>query len=230
MLTLLPVSLQDRRELAAFAGAACAAAGAAWTLDVVGVGAFFQPYLGELDPTLALVVAGLVGALSLRALQLLGWFDARRNSGSGIGATVVWASLLAGAATAVDALVGIDVVNAPAPWSFLFYPSIAFVVEVFFHLVPLVLLFACSRWAADINIDRAAPIGVLLISILEPAYQLKSALADQAISVLEVYVWAQVWAVNLAQLHLFRRYGFASMYGMRLVYYFWWHIVWGALR
>ncbi len=209
---------------------ACASAGAAWALDLAGVGFFFQPYLGALNPALALVIVGLVGALSLRVLQLLGWFGARRNNGSGIGAAIVWATLLAAPAIAVDAFVGIDVVNAPAPWSLLFYPSIALVVEVVFHLVPLVLLFACLRWIADVSIDRAALIGILLISILEPAYQLKSALADQTVSVLEVYVWVQVWAVNLAQLYLFRRHGFASMYGLRFVYYLWWHIVWGGLR
>jgi hypothetical protein len=32
------------------------------------------------------------------------------------------------------------------------------------------------------------------------------------------------------QLYVFRRFDFASMYAFRLVYYAYWHILWGVIR
>ncbi|MEQ1617901.1 MAG: hypothetical protein ABL883_06110 [Terricaulis sp.] len=228
MPTLFPTSAHEQRQLTGFALVALAAAVAAWALERNGAGALFAPYLGAFDPVLALIVASLAGALSLRALQHWGWFAARRSGGfTGVGIAAACATLLAAPVIIFDALVGIDVTNAPAPWSLLFYPAIALLVEAVFHLAPLALVFAGLRSAARIGADRAALACISLVSILEPAYQASS---DQTIYALEAYVSAQVWAVNLAQLYLFRRFGFASMLMLRLVYYLWWHIVWGCLR
>jgi hypothetical protein len=130
----------------------------------------------------------------------------------------------------VDRFAGIEVTNVPAPWSLLFYPSIALVVEVVFHMAPLALLVVSLRSIAPAYTDRAAWACILLVSLLEPIYQLRYSLADQSLSWLEAYIWAHVWGINLVQLFLFRRFGFASMYGMRLAYYFLWHIVWGYMR
>jgi hypothetical protein len=37
-------------------------------------------------------------------------------------------------------------------------------------------------------------------------------------------------AFGLVQLYVFRRFGFASMYSLRLAYYSLWHIAWGTTR
>lgn len=34
----------------------------------------------------------------------------------------------------------------------------------------------------------------------------------------------------LLQLHVFRRFDFVSMLSLRLVYYVYWHLIWGAIR
>ena len=148
----------------------------------------------------------------------------------GIGVAIAFATLFAIPVVIVDWFVGIKVANVPMPWSLLFYPAIALVVEVFFHTTPLALLFASLRSIARSSSDRIAWVCILLVSLLEPTYQLWFQLAGQSLSWLEAYVWTQVWAINLVQLYLFRRFGFVSMFGMRLVYYLDWHIVWEYLR
>ena len=40
----------------------------------------------------------------------------------------------------------------------------------------------------------------------------------------------RVFVIAVLQLYVFRRFDFASMYSFRLVYYAWWHILWGTIR
>jgi hypothetical protein len=43
-------------------------------------------------------------------------------------------------------------------------------------------------------------------------------------------VFLQIYVINLQQLRIFRRFDFTSMYAFRLLYYLFWHILWGNLR
>jgi hypothetical protein len=45
-----------------------------------------------------------------------------------------------------------------------------------------------------------------------------------------VYDGLHVLAINICQLHLFKRYDFVSMFAFRLAYYAVWHVVWGHVR
>jgi len=47
---------------------------------------------------------------------------------------------------------------------------------------------------------------------------------------LQAFVAAHVFAINLIQLYVFRRFGFMAIYGFRFVYYACWHVIWGYLR
>jgi hypothetical protein len=231
MLAIAPASVRERRQLTGFAILSLAAAGAAEGLALAGVRSFFGPYFGGISPALVFGAVAVMGVISLRTLQVCGWLGTRPPGGlMGVGGAVAFATLLAIPVVIVDWFVGIEVSNVPMPWSLLFYPSIALVVEVFFHTAPLALLFASLRSIARSTSDRLAWVCIIPVSLLEPTYQLRSGLADQSLSWLEAYVWAHVWAINLGQLYLLRRFGFASMYGMRLVYYLYWHIAWEYLR
>jgi hypothetical protein len=231
MRKIVPATLPERRQLARFAVLSLAAAGAAEILDLAGVGSFFGPYFGGINPALVFGGAAGIGLIALRTLQICGWFGTPPRRGlMGIGVAVALATLLAIPVVIVDWFAGIPVANVPTPWSLLFYPSIAFVVEVFFHAMPLALLFASLRSIARFNSDRIVWICIAAVSLLEPTYQLRSGLAGQSLSWLEAYVWAHVWAINLVQLYLLRRFGFASMYGMRVLYYLYWHILWAYVR
>ncbi|MGB8397744.1 hypothetical protein [Bradyrhizobium sp.] len=231
MLKIAPALPGQWRQLAGFAILALVAAAAARALDLRGVGSFFEPYFAGFSSASVFGATAVIGVISLRVLQASGWFGTRqRGDPIGVGVAAVLATLFAISVVTVDRFVGIKVINVPMPWSLLFYPTVALVVEVFFHTMPLALMFASLRSIARSDSDRVGWVCIIVVSLLEPAYQLRFELAGRSLSWLDTYVWTHVWAINLVQLYLLRRFGFASMYGMRLVYYFDWHIVWGYLR
>lgn len=71
---------------------------------------------------------------------------------------------------------------------------------------------------------------VPVVALLEPASQWYTGHTGQPFSGLGIYVALHVYLINVLQLHLFRKYDFVSMYGFCLIYYFYWHIIWGDLR
>ena len=120
-------------------------------------------------------------------------------------------------------------INAPWPEALLFYPAIGFVAEIFFHVVPLALLMLLfsplsRRW----NEDRFGWIAIVCVAALEPIFQVTF---DRGpFDRLDAYTMIHVFVFALLQLWVFRRYDFFSMYGFRLCYYSYWHVLWGALR
>jgi hypothetical protein len=117
-------------------------------------------------------------------------------------------------------------INVPAPQSVLFYPAIGYVVEVLFHALPLVVLLV----VLDRLPERFKPNGtvatwscIVFVSLLEPVLvHLRMGAST--------YVAIFVFVFTLAQLYVFRRYDFVSMYALRLVFYLWWHVIWGYWR
>jgi hypothetical protein len=230
--TAQPLS-PEWHQYAALASLSLAAASATGILELTNGREFFRPYFGSVGPLAAIAMAVAVGGICLPFLGRHGWFEIyeRGKTRQGMFAVALLATVLAIPVIAVDFAVGIRVVNVPPPWSFSFYPAIAFVVEIFFHALPLALLAAL----AGPFFERPNPRGlvwgcILLVSFLEPAFQLRSGVVDQPFSWIDAYVWLQVWAINILQLYVFRRFGFVSMYGFRFVYYFYWHVAWGYLR
>jgi hypothetical protein len=223
----------ESQQYAAFAFLSLGAAAAAGVLEITDGREFFSPYFGGIDPVAVVALAATVGGLCLPFLGWRGWFEIyeRGKTLKGTVSSALLATALAVPVIAVDLAVGIQIVNVPPPWSFSFYPAIAFVVEIFFHALPLALLAALAGPFFDSPNPRGVVWGcILLVSFLEPTFQLRSGAADQPLSLMDAYVWLHVWAINLLQLYVFHRFGFISMYGFRLVYYFYWHILWGYLR
>lgn len=111
--------------------------------------------------------------------------------------------------------------NLPLPDALFFYPGIALVAEVVFHLLPLALL-------SMFFLRTPTPAWLIWpVVIVEPIFQL-SFLSGPGL--LGVLVLANVSLVSAAQLWLFQRHGFLVMIGLRLAFYFFWHIAWGQLR
>ena len=71
---------------------------------------------------------------------------------------------------------------------------------------------------------------LLLVALVEPFFQMRWGFAGRPLSWAEAYVGLHVFAINVLQLYVFRRYDFISMYSLRLFYYLYWHIIWGYLR
>ncbi|MGI9551054.1 MAG: hypothetical protein ACR2MT_07635 [Aurantibacter sp.] len=114
------------------------------------------------------------------------------------------------------------------PDSLLFYPAIGFLVEILFHIVPLtILLFVFTSFFKTTSYQKLVWAVIFIIAALEPTYQIyMDAYPTWAI----LAVWVDLYVFNVFQLIVFRRFDFISMYALRLVYYLFWHIIWGSMR
>jgi hypothetical protein len=113
-----------------------------------------------------------------------------------------------------------------------FYPSIGFVAEIVFHVVPIaVILSALPMLFKRAGRETLLWSSIAVVAFVEPVFQ--SLLPG---SVSHLPIWAvmisavNILAINLTQLTIFRSAGFVHMYVFRLAYYVLWHLVWGSLR
>lgn len=194
---------------------------------------FFQPFFGGVYPLLAITLVVVVGVASLGFLQSHGWFEIYtiRGSSRGIVASAIMATLFSVAVIVAEITNIIHMpadMNVPLPWSLLFYPVIAYVAEIVFHALPLALLLAVlGALTKEPNANLLVWLSILGVSLLEPIFHLRS---GQPFSWAQAYIGLHIFAINFLQLVVFRRYDFISMYSFRLVYYMYWHIIWGYLR
>ena len=121
-------------------------------------------------------------------------------------------------------------INIAFPNSLAFYPVMAFVVEIIFHLLPLALLFfLIRRIGAPANPERVIWILFLIVALIEPIFQVILGREHNA-PLIVAFLGLFLLVFNYVQLLLFRRYDFISMYLFRISYYVIWHIVWGHFR
>ena len=194
---------------------------------------FFRPFLGNIHPLVAIALVALVGLASLSFLRSRGVFEiyAMQKTWRGIGVAAIIATgfgieIIFAEMTNIIRLPA-DM-NVPLPWALLFYPVIGYVVEVVFHALPVALLLAIvNPLFKKLNTPGLFWPYLFIVALLEPIFQTSS---GQMVPSALVYIGLHVFAINLFQMYAFRRYGFVSMYSLRLVYYLWWHIIWGTLR
>ncbi len=218
----------DAAPLVGFGLACMGALIAAWGLVDQGSPAFVR-YFGAADPRAVVLVSSLAGLVAIASLNRHGWIGA----GASLHQVVAIGALAVGFALPT-VLVDIvqpfpETINVPAPRSLVFYPAIAVVVEVLFHLVPLaIVLAAWHLFQPAVNGSRFW-IAALPVSALEPAFQLLAGL-DSGIGWRDLYLVGHLFTFSLLQLGILRRHGFLPMLGFRLVYYLVWHILWGQAR
>ncbi len=119
-------------------------------------------------------------------------------------------------------------INILFPKSLLFYPAIGFIVEVFFHLLPISLIIVVLSTFTKLNINKIVWVSIIVVTILEPLYQIWFT-SQNSLSTI-IYTGIHVLLFSLSQLLIFKRFGFISMYLFRIVFYFIWHIWWGHFR
>lgn len=199
---------------------------------------YFAPYFGGIPPLLAVGLVAMLGGVCLGSLQSRGWFVIFAPAGNlrGLAVAAIAAALFGGVMVLVEVAGvyrGPADLNVPPPYSMLFYPVIGYVVEIVFKAIPLALLMGIIV----LTVGRRMPPGrapismgwapLIVVATIEPGYQLSR---TESISWSEAYLGVHVFAINLVQLYLFRRYDFVTMYWFRLAYYGIWHIGWGYLR
>lgn len=120
-------------------------------------------------------------------------------------------------------------INVPVPRALLFYPAIGLTAEVAFHLVPLAcLLLVLNAIVPQVARERVVWFALALVAVSEPVFQVL--VGGGGTGLVDVHTWVHVFVLASLQLYVFRRFDFASMYGFRLVYYAYWHILWGTIR
>jgi hypothetical protein len=194
----------------------------------------FQPYFGSIPPLLAIALIAVVGVVSLGLLRSHGWFQISTTAGTvrGVVFAALGATLFGIEVVVADLIIRFPAnINVPLPQALLFYPVMAGVAEVSFHALPLALLLIGLRpLGKKLDADTLVWFCILLVSLPEPIYQMGMGLSAKPFSWTDVYVGLHVFTFNLLQLYVFRRYDFVSMYSFRLIYYVYWHIIWGYLR
>lgn len=220
------------RPYLAFGVLSLAAVGGGTILLTLSQRALFQPYFGPINPVLVIVGVAALGVASLGSLRTRWGFVIfeKKASVQGIAVSATWATLFAMMVIAADLSVGFpEDINAPWPYALLFYPTIAYVVEIVFHTGPLtlVLMILKSR-LQTMKAERRMWLGLFFTSLPEPIFQVT--FGGNPFSWSGAFLGMHLFAFNLLQLHIFRRCDFVSMYGFRFVYYVHWHIVWGHVR
>ena len=195
-------------------------------------GMYFRRFFGELNALIVIVSASIVGAVALWLLQEKFDFVLFMGKGTirGLKLSAVLASVLAIAIVVADIFIRYpEDMNVPIPQALLFYPAVGFVAEIVFHVLPLTLLLIfLNPFGGWITKERIVWLGILVVAILEPTFQVL--FEGKAFTWGAAYTWIHVFAIAFLQLYVFLRFDFVSMYLFRLVYYAYWHILWGVIR
>lgn len=191
----------------------------------------FQKYLGNLNPLMVISAISVLGILLLSFLLLKNWliFNEKKKTKELSYYFLLMVVFLSTAIFVDIMIVFPKSMNIEFPDSLLFYPSIGFLVEILFHVLPLfVLLLFFSLFLKGINHRKTIWICLLIVATIEPTYQAIFMHASPSWAI--IVIWINLLFFNLTQLVIYKKYDFISMYLFRLIYYGFWHIGWGYVR
>jgi len=191
-------------------------------------------YFGQVPPLIGGVLVCATGTAALYLLHRIPGFYAYAPGAFKIGAPAAAALAVPFmiAITAIDVLLRFPRdINVPLPIALAFYPVMGFVAQMALHVVPFALLMVCSRqmfpaWTPARQFWMAA----LLAALPEALFQIAFSARDGEPGILAALVAAHLYLFGLAELYLYRRFDYASMFVFRMVYYGYWHVAWGTLR
>jgi hypothetical protein len=192
----------------------------------------FDRLLGKINPLLAIAVIVPVGGAILTYFLARGWFAILTPLTLD---RFLWPALLATLLAVLMMLVDSratmsEEINAPFPLSILYYPVVAYAAQIVFHIVPLFLLLGGSRLLlANASLETIIWPCIIIVSLIEPLFQTLPLFGSYPVWA-AAYIFVNVWVINITQLWLFNRFDFVTMYSFRLVYYLFWHIIWGHAR
>jgi hypothetical protein len=192
----------------------------------------FNRLLGRINPVVANAIIVPVGGVLLGYFVSRGWFAIYTPlTPDRFLWPAVLVTLLATLMILVDSRVVLsEKLNAPFPLSILYYPAVGYAAEIIFHVVPLFLLLVASRLLfANVSLETIIWPCIIVVSLIEPLFQTIPLIGAYPLWA-AAYVFLNVLVINVAQLWLFNRYDFVTMYTFRLMYYLLWHIIWGHAR
>ncbi|MGF7080342.1 hypothetical protein [Mucilaginibacter sp. UYCu711] len=191
----------------------------------------FDRFFAGLNPVITCFVITILGILCLSYLLNKSWFKIyKKNDTLKLLRTLGLAVLFVSITILIDIKIHFPIdMNIAFPESLLFYPLIGFLAEILFHVLPMtVLLFCLSSIFENTDIQKIIWFSIVVIATLEPIYQV-SAMAAYPIWAI-ILVWINLYLFNLTQLIIFKQFDFTAMYLFRLIYYLFWHVLWGYAR
>lgn len=114
-------------------------------------------------------------------------------------------------------------INILFPYSIIFYPFIGIIAELFFHMIPIYILLKLFK-KSKINYFI-----IFIVSLIEPLFQIIFGLGNNS-PLMIMYLGFHIFIFSTIQLIAYKRTGFWSMYMLRIIYYVFWHIIWGHYR
>ncbi len=192
----------------------------------------FVRFLGSSDPMLVFLAVCFTGYMFLTYLRKKKHFDIFRTE-------ITWrkrsipiltAMVFLPVSITVDSVVGFSAeINILFPHSLFFYPAMAFLVEIIFHVLPLCIpILGFSFLPIKVNYQNLLWGAIAVISLLEPTFQVLDMDSFPIWAI--ILVWVNLYAFNLVQLWIFSKFDFITMLLFRWVYYLFWHILWGYFR
>jgi hypothetical protein len=221
-------SLSNRSSYQAYVLLSVIAVVAAVSVSLVSDDSPFDRFLAGLPAPLVIAASAGVGALSLRLLSDREW-----SIGSDARWTPVIVAFAFGAvAVTVDTMVPFpEDTNVEWPASALYYPAVAFLAEIVFHVVPIAAIVLVSGWRFGSNVnDWRVWLIIGAVAAGEAGFQVAGSLTDGSDSRLVGFVAVHLFAIGVAELTMFRQFGFSALVTFRMVYYLLWHVAWGHLR
>jgi hypothetical protein len=190
-------------------------------------------FFGDIPPLLVIPMIILLGFGCMKLILSKSWFSIykRENLRQLPRFSIVAVLFLLGAIFIDVAFPYPEDVNLLLPKSFLFYPIMGYVVEILFHIFPLIILLGVLVTVfKNADPEKVLFVCIVIVSLIEPVFQY---MFDPSIGKplwLEIFDGTRLFFFSLVQLYILKRYDFISMYSFRLVYYLLWHILWGSIR
>lgn len=193
--------------------------------------ALFWPYFRGIHPLLAVALLAVAGMVSLHRLSSEDGFAVFAGTGGikGFTKAATLAPLFALSAILADVVFRFpETLNVRWPHSVLFYPAVAYVAEIVFHVLPVALPVAVLKLLFKKGSRLLVLLPLVLSAVIEPSFLWS--LAGEPRTWEGAWLWLHLFAFNLVQIYLFWRHDFLSMLSLRLIYYAYWHIGWGVAR
>lgn len=149
--------------------------------------------------------------------------------GIGLGLIAIATEKLTHWTEIVAAKMNLPSIHISWPASLLIYPGGAIIVEVVYRifLVPVLLWLISGVILRGRQQERVFWVLAVITALLEPVSQdLHAVIAGPSSGVFAV-VFAEDFVLNISQAWLFRRQGFLSAILLRIVFYLFWHVLWG---
>lgn len=232
---------------AAFRNVAAFALGpAAIALAIAGYVSLFPPHfahpsqaaalqMGMLAPVLALGALGVFVASIARMTpdpltngRLRASLIAALGSGTLLGLLVLGLDYTTDFSTLVAQRLGIESIHIGFPASLYVYTAGAVAVECLYRLIPVAILYWLSARVVLRGRGEAIVFWSLGVasSLIEPLSQ--AGLAEASPNLVWA-LFAAIFAFNLSEMALWRRFGWVAMLVSRVVFYMVWHVALGPL-